>query len=159
MSVKTVLGLDLARKLGYAWMKTNEMRDNVGGVEELTNTKASLGEKCLAFKIWIAEQLDWRTPDFVSYEAPIMHSVNKHGAGLINSLEGVLLCELEYRGISYAAVYPSTVKKLVTGSGRAKKPEVIAAVKKRFPMAEVKDDNHADAIAVALWAIEQVEGL
>ena len=46
----------------------------------------------------------------------------------------------------------STIKKHVTGSGRACKNEVIAAVQNRGY--EVADDNEADALALLLYAID-----
>jgi Holliday junction resolvasome RuvABC endonuclease subunit len=46
-------------------------------------------------------------------------------------------------------VSPSQRAKLATGNGASKKPEVVAAMRDRFPSVWVPDDNVADALALA----------
>jgi crossover junction endodeoxyribonuclease RuvC len=47
---------------------------------------------------------------------------------------------------------PSTIKKTVTGNGRAKKPEIIKSVEELFSI-DLKDNSHiADAIGVGITA-------
>lgn len=50
---------------------------------------------------------------------------------------------------NWEEIYPVTVKKLVTGSGKADKAAVAAAVHKIFPDLEFKNDDESDAAAVA----------
>jgi Holliday junction resolvasome RuvABC endonuclease subunit len=54
------------------------------------------------------------------------------------------------RGIEHTSVHSAHIKKFITGKGNAEKDAVIAAVRARgfSPM----DDNHADAIAIMLFA-------
>ena len=54
------------------------------------------------------------------------------------------------------SVYPVTVKKLVTGSGKAEKSEVAAALEKYIGKQEYRCDDESDAAAVAIaWLIQQ----
>lgn len=55
------------------------------------------------------------------------------------------------------AVHTATLKKWVTGSGRAEKPAMIAWAKEKLGRDPI-DDNEADAVAVALWAMEHMKG-
>ena len=53
-------------------------------------------------------------------------------------------------------MYPSTIKKLITGSGKAEKEEVAAALEKYVGKQTYKCDDESDAVAVAIaWLIQQ----
>ncbi|MEN0084028.1 MAG: hypothetical protein AAGC66_04590 [Leifsonia sp.] len=49
----------------------------------------------------------------------------------------------------FAEVTPQAVKMYATGKGNASKSEVLAAVIKRYPAADVANDNEADALVLA----------
>ncbi len=49
-----------------------------------------------------------------------------------------------------------TLKKFATGSGRAKKPDMIKWAQMRWPEQHVKDDNQADALHVLDWVLIEV---
>lgn len=49
----------------------------------------------------------------------------------------------------FAEVTPQAVKMYATGKGNASKSEVLAAVIKRYPSADVANDNEADAFVLA----------
>ena len=51
------------------------------------------------------------------------------------------------------SAHSASVKKHATGSGRAKKPEMIAAAKEHWP--HVRDDDEADAMWILDYAIKQ----
>lgn len=61
-----------------------------------------------------------------------------------------------------ATVAPQTRAKYATGSGKAQKPAVLAAMKAAHPSVEVKDHNVADALALmgmgARWLGAPVDG-
>ncbi|UQS95197.1 RuvC-like resolvase [Pseudanabaena phage Pam4] len=52
-------------------------------------------------------------------------------------------------GLQVVEVPPSTVKTYATGKGNAGKDEVLAAVVRRYPTVEVRDNNEADALVLA----------
>ena len=53
-------------------------------------------------------------------------------------------------------MYPSTIKKLITGSGKAEKEEVAVALEKYVGKQTYKCDDESDAVAVAIaWLIQQ----
>jgi crossover junction endodeoxyribonuclease RuvC len=54
------------------------------------------------------------------------------------------------------SIYPMTVKKYVTGSGKAEKSEVAECLKKYIGIQDYKCDDESDAAAVAIaWLIQQ----
>ncbi|WP_434315866.1 hypothetical protein [Leifsonia sp. P73] len=52
-------------------------------------------------------------------------------------------------GVRFAEVTPQGVKMYATGRGNASKSEVLAQVIKRYPQADVANDNEADALVLA----------
>lgn len=52
-------------------------------------------------------------------------------------------------GERFAEATPQAVKMYATGKGNASKSEVLAAVIKRYPAADVANDNEADALVLA----------
>jgi len=53
------------------------------------------------------------------------------------------------RGVPVAVCAPQTRAKWATGSGRADKTQVLAAMRKLWPEVTIRDDNQADALAFA----------
>jgi crossover junction endodeoxyribonuclease RuvC len=51
-------------------------------------------------------------------------------------------------GINVAKVAPTTLKAYVTGDGKADKDEVLAAVIRKYPQANVANNNVADAVGL-----------
>jgi Holliday junction resolvasome RuvABC endonuclease subunit len=86
--------------------------------------------------------------DVCVIEKPSEHSqLGQHNARV--GLYWFLVDQLVPRGL-VLAVGPTTRAKYATGDGRSKKPEVLEAVRRSVPAAEVPDHNVADAVALAL---------
>ena len=77
-------------------------------------------------------------------------------------LWGFIVDQAVQRGCEVVVVNNSHRAMLATGNGGAKKTDVKAAMKKRFPGVRVSDDNAADALALAAagawWAGFPIEG-
>jgi hypothetical protein len=67
-----------------------------------------------------------------------------------------LLIEGRWSRVTSHVVPALTIKKFWTGSGRAKKPDMIAEAQKRGY--ELVDDNQADAVALYVYAQEVLFG-
>lgn len=75
----------------------------------------------------------------------------------LSKVVGVLdwYCWLAFKKEWYS-IYPMTIKKLITGSGKAEKSEVALALEKYIGKHEYKCDDESDAAAVAIaWLIQQ----
>ena len=57
---------------------------------------------------------------------------------------------------TYSELSPTTVKKLLTGSGKASKTEVAMALERYVGTQQYETDDESDAVAVGLaWLIQQ----
>lgn len=72
-----------------------------------------------------------------------------HTMAMHNELRGIIKATACYLGLPFEGYKPTTIKKFATGSGNAKKPQMIAALKTRLGI-ETTNDNIADA----LWILE-----
>lgn len=149
-----VLALDLATRAGWA------LRDADGvltsGVQKFPLRRGeSPGMRWLRFRRWLREVCDLGQPQVIACELPLTAG---RGArmGIGRELQTVVEEEAAARAIETTGVYPATLKKHATGKGNSGKPAMIAAASARWPGVEVLDDNHADALLVLAWALEEI---
>jgi crossover junction endodeoxyribonuclease RuvC len=89
-------------------------------------------------------------PTCAAVESPY-HGVNARSAFQLAQARGVVLAVLAGAGIEIAEYPPATVKKAVTGNGRAPKAQVRSMVGELLGRPELDgSDDLADALAVAL---------
>jgi crossover junction endodeoxyribonuclease RuvC len=70
---------------------------------------------------------------------------------------GVVLLAVQTRGLRLVELKPAAVKKSITGSGRAGKPQVQRAVQQLFALSEPPEPpDVADALAIAVCGAERL---
>lgn len=145
-----ILALDVGTDAGYALRNTTTNELTSGHFAYKKKPEHRPGRRYIEFENCLDSLAADRSIVRVCCEEP-MGNYRSHAATLVVSGYICLLqawCEkmrLPYRG------YPQkTIKKFATGSGAAKKPEMIAAAKERWPERNVKTDDEADA----LWVLE-----
>ena len=127
--------------MGWATIKHGEWDS---GVVTLGNHNRSAAFLLHEFRKWLAEV---GTYDKVVYEGIPFMSFGKNWFG---HFEGIML--EHFYPLEPISINQATLKKGITGNGRAKKPEMIAAVNKEFPMTPpITDNNEADALALLLF--------
>lgn len=141
----TVLSLDLATNTGWA---SGDPADRPRfGTHTLPSTGDDVGRFLFVHREWLTAFIQIEHPAFVVYEAPILPGqTNKATVIKLMSLAGLteLICrDLQVRCFE---VHLQSVKKFLAGSGRATKPDMVAAAR-RFGF-DVRNDNEADAIAI-----------
>jgi crossover junction endodeoxyribonuclease RuvC len=147
----TTLALDLASLLGWS-AGSFDVRPSFGS-HQLPSTGEDVGRYIGAFDDWLQGTLDFEQPALVIYEAPSIFM--KTTPITIEKLVGLavhtqFVCHR--RSIRARSANPSKVKKFWTGSGKAKKPEMVARAQRcGF---KVQDDNEADAVAVWHWSVK-----
>jgi Holliday junction resolvasome RuvABC endonuclease subunit len=139
----TVLGLDLslagtgvATRTG-TWRHKTKGRRGDGYPERSARIREVRG--------WITDTLTDTAPHLVVLEAMVPTPTQ-----LLSLIDRAKLWwdVVEFcddRGMAVAFVPPATVKKYATGSGSARKSDLIAACYKRMPFLAPDDDNEADA--------------
>ncbi|MFI5240997.1 MAG: crossover junction endodeoxyribonuclease RuvC, partial [Microgenomates group bacterium] len=98
-------------------------------------------------------------PDLFVIEK-IFFASNAKTAIAVGQAQGVMLLAASKRKVKVAEYAPGTIKKMITGNGRANKKEVQQAIRKIFG-AHIKSDKHkkthfdnaADALAIAMTHI------
>ncbi len=89
-------------------------------------------------------------PGAAAVEAPF-HGANARAALQLAHARGVVLALLGGAGIPVAEYAPATIKKSVTGNGRAEKAQVQAMVGRLLGLrTSAREADRADALAVAL---------
>jgi crossover junction endodeoxyribonuclease RuvC len=93
-----------------------------------------------------------RSPaDFVCVESLFAHYAHPRTAIIMAHARGVILLTIAAAGVPLIELPPATVKRAITGHGRASKPQVQAAVAALFDLPAVPEPpDVADAIAVAV---------
>lgn len=110
------------------------------------------GEKLLFIYEELCSLLDYKV-ELVVMERGFQGTGRSIDLGMVR---GLVFLITTYENITIVEVSPMTMKKHITGSGRAKKEDVISAVEKKYhlelptlrPKGKKKDDNIADAIAL-----------
>lgn len=158
-----ILGLDLGMKTGYAILDTDTDKltfglKNLNSKVDINNPYRSsdilikLGNRINNFNAVIYRLLQDYEIDYVIYEYAVRHmgvnAAHNHGAYL-GALNALLLSS--FPDIIALPAPVKAIKKYATGSGNAKKEDMIYAVNQRFPTAQITDDNIADAVATAMW--------
>jgi crossover junction endodeoxyribonuclease RuvC len=146
--------------LGFAWLWTNpedsadvELRE-YGTFE--TPAKTSEGSRLLAIRRWVEVFLEVRQPGVVVLERPAFHGQLAANSLPLGMAYGVLKVACEVAGVPVIEYAPNTIKKAVTGDGRAKKAMVRKAVKERFGGGLKGRDDGFDAVATGLTHIRQL---
>lgn len=144
-----ILCLDLGTCTG--WAMAEDGRKPTSGTAKFKNGRFDGGGmRFLRFERWLNEMLDF------GVEAVYFEEVRAHAGTTAAHVYGGLLAFLtavcEKRKIPHEGVPVGTIKKHATGHGKANKVSMIQAAQRRGH--DPEDDNEADALAIAYWAIE-----
>ena len=140
-----ILALDQATVTGWA-------TDTASGVWNLKpNRGESEGMRVVRFKAKVKEMIEIENIDLISYERP----AGRFKASIMVSSEmiGVLKDLCIEKGVKLACYSANEIKKTATGKGNAGKPAMVKAAKAKWPLIDIIDDNHADA----LWLLEHTK--
>lgn len=151
-----ILALDLGTKTGFALRRRDGSTRH--GTEVFTPRKSwSEGQKWARYRAWLAGVIHDEQIHRVVYEQVIRHEVKGRpvwdAAHAYGAFEAITHMVCDGFNIQAHGVNLSTVKKSFTGSGRAKKEDMMLQAKVRG--FKVVDDNNADALAILHWAVAQ----
>ncbi len=95
-------------------------------------------------------------PDYVAVEK-LFFFKNFKTAMKVSQAMGVIFLTLERMKLPVVEYAPLEIKKTLTKNGRAKKKEVEMKIKKMLKLKEIKKDDSADALAVAICAAYKIK--
>ena len=138
-----ILALDISTS-ALGWSVWNGS-DYHWGIQSFTKYNKDYGSLFLSYRQWLEEMIQDNTPEVISMEASYNNMKGASGYLLssMNAITHMVAFEQDITRYEYAV---PTIKKFITGSGRASKEEMIEAIQKRG--FEVNDDNEADALGV-----------
>lgn len=151
-----ILALDLGTKTGYAVRK----RDGkvVHGTEDFTpRTSWAPGQKWQRFRSWLSATITAHNVTQIAFE-----DVKRHGPGQVlaahayGGFRAMLEMVADQHRVTLVPFGVGQIKKHWTGSGVAKKDEMVMQAKGRGFRA--MDDNNADALAILHLAIAREKG-
>lgn len=166
MENKNVLGLDLSLSCtGYSIVRYDQQSYLIldyGTIKtkqaDFNNTIERLAHICEE----IQNILDSNEIDIIVIEDSIPVK-NSKSVLQVNVLKGMVIRTIQYNDKEIQLYYPSTVKKKVTGSGRASKEDVANAIKEKTNLdLEYSDKNNSkktsdifDSIALCICYLEK----
>jgi len=146
-----IAALDLGGTTGWA-IGTNGKVQASGTIDLVPRRGESPGMRYLRLRAFL-EDMRRGFPDIalVGYEAAHHRggAATEYGVGCATTVQA--WCA--ERGIEHQAVHTATLKKGITGNGRASKAEMVAAATVRLEpgAAPPRDDNEADAICLCVY--------
>lgn len=148
-----VLALDMATACG--WAVGNPMTTVKYGVKNLApNGKTvSPGKRFQRLRNLMVDKMrEHKDLKLIAFELPISASTSSIQKAYAHGYVAIIQHFCADYSLGYRGVYVSTLKKFLTGNGRAEKADMIAAINARGFFTQ--DDNEADAIAILLWATQ-----
>ncbi|MSP61452.1 MAG: crossover junction endodeoxyribonuclease RuvC [Myxococcales bacterium] len=155
-----ILGVDPGtRRCGYGVIEA--ARGRLSYIEcgvIVPPAKASLERRLATLLAELGEVIDELDPVEVAVE-DIFHGIDARAALTLGHARGVVLAAAGRAALVVHAYPPATVKRSVTGYGRADKPQVGSMVRTLLALKRVPRADAADALAVAICHAHHQGGL
>lgn len=148
-----ILALDLGTRTGFAIASTRDavITAMLSGTWSFQPSRYdSSGMRFVKFRARLQETCESIRPDLVAYEEVRRH-IGTSAAHVYGGLVAMLQSYCQEANIEFQAVPVATIKRHFTGKGNADKAKMITAA--RALGFNPADDNEADAIALARYAL------
>ncbi|MDQ7858437.1 MAG: crossover junction endodeoxyribonuclease RuvC [Armatimonadota bacterium] len=155
-----MLGLDPGlRRTGYGalFMEDGRPRIREAGVLA-TPARGDLGRRLQGLFREVDGLLRELRPAAISLEDLFVHREFPRAAIALGQAQGVIWLAAAAHRVPVVALAPGAVKRAVTGSGRASKAQVQAAVRTLLGVRRVADPHAADALALAYAGLHRLRG-
>lgn len=147
-----ILGIDPGETTGYGLIKIVDGKPIAVDYGVIPVTGLSEAKIFTSIYTWLSEYLMKNDAEVVAIEGPVR--APRFTDTLTNEVRGIVKLVVAKANIGWNVIPPATIKKHVTGSGRAKKREVQDAVRRILGI-PVKTVDVTDAFAVALALLEE----
>lgn len=144
-----ILAIDIATRTGWASLEMGRIQTGVFHAQRKTKRKAMKdepeGTEYLRFHQWLMTKMQEVSPDWLVMEQQGGTMQNVNASRKLFGFAGIAMAQVAYFKPRFLPVAPTSLKRYATGSGRAKKPAMIAACAANYGI-PTKDDNVADAL-------------
>ncbi|MCE3232533.1 MAG: crossover junction endodeoxyribonuclease RuvC [Rickettsiaceae bacterium] len=114
-----------------------------------SNSKSQLPDRLLTLSTGITEVISIYKPDECAIEETFLNT-NPMSSLKLGHARGAIMLTASLAGLSPYEYAATLVKKTIVGVGRAEKAQVLMMVKILLPKAEIKSEDAADALAIAI---------
>jgi crossover junction endodeoxyribonuclease RuvC len=156
MSVPRILGIDPGlNTTGYAVLEAHSARPvlvEAGIIKTAVRRETpEMAERLTSLYDGLIGVIDQFKPTALSIEQLYAHYDHPRTAILMGHARGVILLAAGQRKMTVASYAATSIKKTVTGSGRASKEQMQGTMLREFGLAELPEPHDvADAMAIAL---------
>lgn len=153
-----MLGLDPGlSRTGYAALQRADGPPRVRETGVLvTRTRDDLGNRLLQLHRDVRDLVRELHPDIVVLEGLFVHHAYPRTAIVLGHARGIICLAAAEERVGVMELAPSVVKRAVTGSGRASKIQVQAAVRMLLGLRQLSDSHAADALALAYAGLARI---
>lgn len=124
----------------------------------LANGRGDLGDRLLRLHREVTGLLRDLRPDLIVIEDVFAHRLFPRTAILLGHARGIICLAAAAARLPVATLAPGAVKQAVTGSGRASKAQVQAAVRRLLGLRRLSNSHAADALALAYTGLVRAAG-
>lgn len=149
MHARNLLALDLGTYTGWS-VRRRDGSISHGTEHFIQRNQWHDGQRFVNFRAWLGDLLTREQIHHIVYERVVFGHSSSQASNVYGAFWGQVLACAAVRNIECQGVAVPTVKKHWTGSGRAKKPDMIAEARRRGFRPDT--DNAADALAILHWA-------
>lgn len=148
-----ILGLDPGlRNLGWGWVEVRGSHLSFGACGIIKpDANLPLAERLARLFEATSALVCQHQPDEAAMEETYVND-NPRSALYLGQARGAAMAGLGVTRLPVQEFAPATIKKAVTGSGRADKEQVAAMIARLLPNAEGASRDAADALAIAICA-------
>lgn len=155
---RPLLALDLGSATGWA-LSAQDGRLCSGAWQYRHAPTSHVGTIFTAFRDWLRALVAEHAVVQIVYETPFHAAPGRRAAVILMGLEAVVQMTASERLLPVQGIAATTVKKRITGNGRAKKPEVAAALAARKLLPPGAGPDQADALALLFAILEDARPL
>ncbi len=155
-----ILGIDPGSAVtgyGFVEQQGSALRHIAHGVFRL-DRKLPPAARLAELQRLLLDVLQHHEPGAAAVEQSFVRPGNPHSALALAQARGVALATLAGAGLPVGEPTPQQVKRAVTGSGAAKKPQVQQMVKRLLSLDQAPVADASDALAVAICHAHQSQG-
>ena len=152
-----VLGIDPGLRIaGYGcieYKKTSNIPVLIEAGAMKLDTKKSVSFRLSQLYTDVSEVISEQQPDLLAVETVFTHKRQVATATILGYARGVILLAGEQASLPLLELTPATIKKSITGNGRATKSQMQHAISSTFQLSEPPNPpDIADALAIAITA-------
>lgn len=146
-----IIGIDPGL-IKTGWGVINKINNQIKYINSGTifiDTKLPIGERLLNIYQNVDKLIKTYQPEHFSIEETFVNN-NPVSSLKLGHARGVAILSASMNNIPVFEYSPNLIKKTLTGAGKAQKQQMVAMVKYIFPGIEIKTEDEADSLCIAI---------